>query len=737
MSYAGVIIDIAHSNLDKIFNYRIPDELREQVGIGTQVEIPFGNGNGRRRGYVVEITDEVSFDESRIKDVYGVVKDSISVDERMIKLAWWLRRNYGSTVYQALKTVMPVRSQVKQKVQKSIRLLIAPAEAEIISKECADKRRTAQARLLDALIEVNPADYGMLTDKLGISMSTVRSLENKGIIEVVESTDLRTELGLKENGTGTVELNEDQRAVCDDIIRDIDAGDNKTCLIKGVTGSGKTEVYMELIDHVLSMGKQAIVLIPEIALTYQTVMRFHNRFRDKVSIVNSRLSEGEKYDRFMMAREGKISVMIGPRSALFTPFPDPGLIIIDEEHENSYQSDQMPRYHARETAVQIGRMTGAKVILGSATPSMEAYYRALNGDYRLYRLDRRAGKAGLPDVEIIDLRDELRKGNKSMISDRLAELMHDRLERKEQIMLFLNRRGYQGFVTCRSCGKVIKCPHCDVSLTIHENKTLMCHYCGYEVPYTRKCPECGSGQIGTFKAGTEKVEEEVHKLFPDAGILRMDKDTTKGKEGHRQIIEKFIDGEADVLIGTQMIVKGHDFPNVTLMGVLLADGALHSADYRAAENNFELLTQAAGRAGRGDKPGNVVIQTYDPEHYSIVHAARQDFEGFYEDEISYRKIMDYPPVSHMMSVKVMSGDEEKVSDAADTVRKITGEKYDEIRLIGPAKAQIYKINDIFTKIVYYKCKDYEKLIQLKDVIEQYVRDNEEYFRNCQVQFDFR
>ena len=735
MSYAGVIIDIAHSSLDKVFSYRIPDNLKDEIEVGTQVDIPFGAG--RRRGYVVEITDSVSYDVNKIKDIYGVVKGSLTIDERMIKLAWWIKRNYGSTIFQALKTVMPVKSQVKSRIHKSIKLLISADEALALSEECIGKRRTAQARLLEALSQKNPADFTMLTDKLGISLSTVKSLENRGIIEVIESQELRNELGLGECSGKKVELSDEQRAVYTDIIKDIDNEDNKTCLIKGVTGSGKTEIYIELIEYVLSKGKQAIVLIPEISLTYQTVLRFYNRFGNKVSIVNSRLSEGEKYDRFMLAREGKISIMIGPRSALFTPFPDPGLIIIDEEQENSYQSEQVPRYHARETAIQIGKMTGAKVILGSATPSLDAYYRALNGDYKLYRLDHRAGKAVLPDVETVDLRDELRKGNKSMISVRLAELMKDRLEKGEQIMLFLNRRGYQGFVTCRSCGKVIKCPHCDVSLTIHGNKMLMCHYCGYETKYTGECPECGSRQIGTFKAGTEKVEEEVHRIFPGARVLRMDKDTTKGKDGHRAIIEQFVDGDADILVGTQMIVKGHDFPNVTLMGILLADGALHSSDFRAAENNFELLTQAAGRAGRGDKPGNVVIQTYDPEHYSVVYASRQDYDGFYREEISYRTMMDYPPVSHMMSVKVMSADEEKVTETAGTVRKITEKNDDSIRIIGPARAQIYKINDIYTKIVYYKCSDYEKLISIKDMLEEYIHDNEECFKNCQVQFDFR
>ena len=737
MKYAGVIIDISHEKLDKTFQYAIPEELAESVGIGTRVEIPFRSS--RRTGYVVEITDAPEIDIERIKPIEGVAAGSVPIDERMIKLAYWMKTNYGSTVIKALQTVIPVKDSVKNAEQRTVSLAVSVDEAVLLLNECIAKRRSAQARVLDALIKNGESDYSLLSRKLNISASAFKTLEEKGIIRVGRTTVFRNSLRVGEEKNAVCLLNPEQRRISEEIIYDYDRGDMTPCLIKGITGSGKTEIYMEIIEHIIENGHEAIVLIPEIALTYQTVMRFYRRFGDVVSVINSRLSNGEKYDRFCMARDGRIKIMIGPRSALFTPFKNIGLIVIDEEHESAYQSENIPRYHARETAVELARMTGAKVVMGSATPSLEAYYRAQNGIYKLYRLDRRAGEGKLPDVDIVDLRDELKKGNRSMLSGRLMELMQDRLAKGEQIMLFLNRRGYQGFVNCRDCGGVIECPHCAVSLTLHNNRRLKCHYCGYERDAVKICPECGSKHIGTFKAGTQMVEEELHRYFPDAVTLRMDADTTKGKEGHGDILEKFASKKADILVGTQMIVKGHDFPDVTLVGVLLADGSLYSSDYRAAENTFELLTQAAGRAGRGKNPGNVVIQTYNPDNYSIVHASKQDYDSFYEEEIIYRELMEYPPVSHMMSVRLSSTDEAEAERLSTLVAgEVRASEYlGDTRVIGPADAPIHKINDFFHKLIYYKNKSHKDLAQIKDYIEAYIKNNPQLFGNCLVQFDFR
>lgn len=735
MKYAGVIVDISHEKLDKTFQYIIPEQLEETLDIGDKVNIPFGRSH--RTGYVVEITEEPQVELDRLKPLTDVVKGSVSIDEKLIKLAYWMKTFYGSTINQALKTVIPVKDKVRENTHKIVKLLISENEAIEKAKEAEKKNQKAQARILMALAQSKSVDYSVITNKLSVSATSLKSLENKGLIDIEVHTDMRNAVNAAKTHNAEINLNEEQKLTASQIIHDIEEGDNTPALIKGITGSGKTEVYMEVIDAVLKAGREVIVLIPEIALTYQTMMRFYNRFGKTVSIINSRLSKGEKYDRFEMAKKGSIKIMIGPRSALFTPFNNLGLIIIDEEHEGAYKSENVPKYHARETAIEIAGMNNAKVILGSATPSLESYYNAVNGKYKLYRLDNRAGLGTVPEVEVVDLRDEIRKGNKTMFSDRLTELIEDRIKKGEQIMLFLNRRGYQSFITCRDCGHVVKCPHCDISLTQHGKNRLICHYCGYETEFVKKCPECGSTRTGAFKAGTQKVEEEIHRIFPHAGVLRMDLDTTKGKEGHERILEKFSNHEADILLGTQMIVKGHDFSNVTLVGILLADMSLYSSDYMAAERTFELLTQAAGRAGRGAKAGNVVIQTYNPDNYSIVYSAKQDYEGFYQEEIEYRDMMDYPPISHMLSVKIASPDEQKAADVSLKIKELSDTGAEGLKIVGPANASVYKINDVFYRMIYYKHKEYIFLTQIKDKIEQYIRDNEENFKNCQVQFDFR
>ena len=506
-------------------------------------------------------------------------------------------------------------------------------------------------------------------------------------------------------------------------------------------------VYMELIAHCIQSARQAIVLIPEIALTYQTVMRFFARFGNRVSIINSRLSNGERYDQFERAKNGDIDIMIGPRSALFTPFSNLGLIIIDEEHENSYKSESVPRYHAREVAIEYARMSDAIVVLGSATPSVDSYYKAKTGVYRLLELDKRVDDRPLPKCEVVDLRQELREGNRSILSTRLQELMEERLLNGQQTMLFLNRRGKSAFMSCRACGFVVKCPHCDVSLSEHSGGVMVCHYCGYRQPVPKVCPSCGSKYISGFKAGTQKIEAMVAKRFPQARILRMDYDTTRAKDAYEKILQAFSNHEADILIGTQMIVKGHDFSNVTLVGVLAADMSLHVNDFHAAERTFALLTQAAGRAGRGKLPGNVVIQTYDPDHYAIRTAKEQDYEAFYDKEIEYRRLMNYPPVWNMLLVHVTSPDESECGSMAQQVYDIASQMIshaDEnqspddrhlIQLIGPADATIAKVNDIYRKVIYMKTSDYAALISIKDGIEQAVKADTA-MKHANISFDF-
>ena len=733
MIYAGVIVDISHEKLDKIFQYSVPEDIASVISIGNKVNIPFGAGH--RTGYVVNLSNTPEIDPDKIRPLDGIVKSSTTIDERMIKLAYWMKTNYGSTINQALKTVIPVKEKVKQVNNRTVRLLISPREALSLSEEYRTSKRK-QSEILKFLSDNPVCDYRKVTQQMGQVRQSLTALSDAGLIEIDTQRVFRNELEAAEDFRNVTSLNQEQRVVCDGIIKDYDNNDMTPCLIKGVTGSGKTEVYMEIIQHVLSKGREVIVLIPEISLTYQTIMRFYAKFGNVVSVINSRLSKGEKYDRFELAAQGSIKIMVGPRSALFTPFNNLGAVIIDEEHESAYQSETIPRYHARETAIELARMTGAKVIMGSATPSLETFNRCKSGIYKLYRLDNRAGNATIPDVDVVDLRDEMKKGNRTMFSTKLKSLMQEKLDAGEQIMLFLNRRGYQGFINCRECGNVIQCPHCDVSLTLHGRNRLVCHYCGYETVFNHICPKCGSKYIGAFKAGTEKVEEETRKIFPHASVLRMDLDTTSGKEGHRNILEKFASHEADILIGTQMIVKGHDFADVTLVGILLADMSLHCSDYRAAEITFDLLTQAAGRAGRGDRKGNVVIQTYDPEHYSIVHAAGQDYDAFYDEEMGYRELMGYPPSNHMMAVRISCADADLATKLSDELYKLTSVD-DRVNIIGPADAAVYKINDIYNRVIYYKCRDYALLIQIKDIIENYLKCNVPCYKECHVVFDFR
>ena len=746
--YANVIVDISHEKLDKTFQYSIPDELLCDIRPGVCVDIPFGSRT--ITGYVIEVTDKPEYDPARTKPLIGIKADSVAVEAKLIALAAWIRRNYGSTMNQALKTVIPVKKQAKEQVSRSIALKIDKVKARAQLALCEAKKQKAKARLFRALIDADEGarlEYSFVTGKLSVSAPTIRAFEQGGFIEVITQTGYRNPVEHMSDDTYDKVLNAAQQSVVDAIEGDIAAGLRNTYLIKGVTGSGKTEVYMELIAHCIQSECQAIVLIPEIALTYQTVMRFFARFGNRVSIINSRLSNGERYDQFERAKNGDIDIMIGPRSALFTPFSNLGLIIIDEEHENSYKSESVPRYHAREVAIEYARMSDAIVVLGSATPSMDSYYKAKTGVYRLLELDKRVDDRPLPKCEVVDLRQELREGNRSILSTRLQELMEERLLNGQQTMLFLNRRGKSAFMSCRACGFVVKCPHCDVSLSEHSGGVMVCHYCGYRQPVPKVCPSCGSKYISGFKAGTQKIEAMVAKRFPQARILRMDYDTTRAKDAYEKILQAFSNHEADILIGTQMIVKGHDFSNVTLVGVLAADMSLHVNDFHAAERTFALLTQAAGRAGRGRLPGNVVIQTYDPDHYAIRTAKEQDYEAFYDKEIEYRRLMNYPPVWNMLLVHVTSPDESVCGSMAQRVYDIAAQMIShmdenhspddrhQIQLIGPADATIAKVNDIYRKVIYMKTSDYAALISIKDGIEQAVKADTA-MKNANISFDF-
>lgn len=662
--YAQIIIDITSDALDRAYTYRIPEGM--EVSTGDRVSIPFGVSNAIKTGYVIGLTDVVDYDPSKVKEIKSVMHDAISVKEQLIHLASWMSREYGTTMNQCLKTVLPVKRAVRKNSRRIDPLLRYSDE-----KDEYHELNPEQQAAADTIIE--------------------------GFRKCISESDSSREIPIQEHNDIPLRV--------------------PRYLLHGITGSGKTEVYLHVMDKVINAGYKVIMLIPEISLTYQTVIRVSTRFKGRVAILNSRMSIGERYEQYMKCEKGEVDILIGPRSAVFAPFEKLGIIIMDEEHEGAYKSETAPRYETRDIAHERAKLCHCPVLYGSATPSVNIYTKALAKEVTLIELHRRA-KSGssLAATEIVDLRTELEKGNRSIFSDRLRELITEKLGKHEQIMLFMNRRGYSNFVSCRSCGQAVKCPHCDVSLTLHRDGIMRCHYCGYEVPLMKTCPSCGSPYLAPFGFGTEKLESFVKQSFHEARVLRMDADTTKNKGGHEKILEQFRNHKADILIGTQMIVKGHDFPDVTLVGLIAADLSLSAPDFHAAEKTFQLITQAAGRAGRDKESGNVIIQTYQPDHYAIALSSAQNYKLFYEKEIGFRKLMGYPPIEWLMTIQLLSKDE----DMLDMISKAAAEPFKaecaekNAEFIGPLKASVYKVNDIYRKIVYIKHSEHDIIIQLRD-----------------------
>ena len=741
--YINVIVDISVNSLDRIFQYRVPEKLLDAVTVGCQVNVPFGSGNRRRQAYVIGVDTVLAYDASKIKDILGVTKAPAATGQ-LIALADWMHERYGCTMAQALKTVLPVKKSVKEVKRTAYFLADREGAQQLLEKSRKSRREKARVRLLEAMLKEGCMSKETVTGVLQISASTMKSILQTGVIREETSQVYRNPVRQRLDGWQEVCLNDEQMnavasiwqnaAIC----REHWSREQGMHLLYGITGSGKTEVYMALMEKVLNEGRQIIVLIPEISLTLQTVSRFYARFGSQIAVMNSRLSAGERYDQYMRAKRGEASIMIGPRSALFTPFDRLGLIIIDEEHESAYQSEIVPRYQAAEVAARRAEMSGALVVLGSATPSVAVYQKAREGMIGLHRLTQRARTGSrLPDVKVVDLREEFRMKNRGILSQSLHEAMDACLKRGDQMMLFLNRRGYAGFVSCRSCGYVVKCRHCDVSMTVHHHTLLKCHYCGSEQPMPRVCPSCGSPYIAGFGVGTQKVEEFVQKEFPEARILRMDRDTTSGKDDMGRILQTFSEGGADILIGTQMIVKGHDFANVTLVGILAADLSLFAGDYQSSERTFQLLTQAAGRAGRGDRPGEVIIQTYQPEHYCIQTAAAQDYDSFYSQEIRFRQMLHYPPDRQMMVMLAEGEHAQQTGQAVQKLREIAGEAdFEAVEFIGPSRAGIAKAKDLYRYTMYMKHQDIKELMRLRDFLEGYLKWSQQ-FSNIYFTFDIR
>jgi primosomal protein N' (replication factor Y) len=736
--YVSVIIDTSSAKLEKTFTYLVKDSMEDQLDIGSIVTIPFGNANRQMYGYVIDFIDEIDFDESKLKYITEVRND-VNIESNLIKLAWFMRTRYACSIQSALKMMIPSKESIKKKYKNRI---VRKASLEIIAQSIEkienQKRFESRKKALEYLLTHETVTEEAFKKSLGISTTIINTLHKNKIIDVIRDEVNRIPYNLDERvKTTKITPNKEQQEAIKAVNESVKNEKNDVFLLKGITGSGKTEVYMQIIETVLERGQQAIVLIPEIGLTPQTVSRFVGRFGEQVGVMHSRLSQGEKYDQWQLAKEGKISIMIGPRSAIFAPFNQIGVIIIDEEHEMTYKSETHPKYHAREIAIKRGSMSKCPVVLGTATPLIETYYKALNGKYKLLQLNNKAVRGANLDVQLIDMREEMNKGNISIFSQSLKEAINEALKQGNQVLLFINRRGHSKFISCRKCGYVSKCDSCDIAYTYHsENQRLICHYCGKSIKMIHRCPECGSTYIKSFGVGTQKVEKLVKEAFKGARTLRMDFDTTSLKNAHEKIINQFENHEADILIGTQMIAKGHHFKNVTVVGVIAADLSLYVDDFRAGERTFQLVTQVTGRTGRSDKSGTAYIQTYTPEHFCLISAMKQDYDLFYKEEIQFRKMMWYPPFSNILIVIISSQQESTLEKRAHLVKHIIDSQFEKTRfeILGPAKANISKMNDIYRYKIIIKSNEYKLLITM---VNHLVKSKDFYdeLKNIGIQYD--
>ncbi len=666
---AEVIIDSKAKKLNRKFDYKIPENMEDILEIGSRVLVPFANFKTLEQGYIIKIKEKTEFE---VKEIAGL-EENLSKDK--VDLARWMARKYFCNVSDCIKLMLTpgtrnkeVNKRITDKKLNFVYLNIEESKIDINSL-----RGEKQKKALGFIIKNQGLTIPEIIQFANVSRETINSLLKKGYVKIEEEKVDRNPLALKKaSKNNKLNLNIEQKEAFEKIGKSLDEKRFEEFLIYGITGSGKTEIYMQLIEKVIKEGKGAILLVPEISLTPQMIDRFVGRFgKEELAVLHSKLGIGERHDEWIRIKENKAKIVIGARSAIFAPLENIGLIIIDEEHDSSYKSESNPRYNAKEIAEIIAKNNKIPLVLGSATPDVNTFYKAKNKAITLLKLTKRANNASLPDVKIVDLKMELATGNKSMISNCLYKEMKDNLKNKRQTILFLNRRGYSTFIMCRDCGYTIKCPNCNISLTYHrfENK-LKCHYCGHEENPVNICPNCQSDKIRYFGTGTQKLEGEVKKLFPEASTIRMDVDTVTKKNSHEEILNKFKDENIDILIGTQMVVKGHHFPNVTLVGVIAADGSLNIDDYRASERTFQILTQVAGRAGREKIPGKVIIQTYNPDNFSIEYAKEQNYDLFYNTEIELRKQLKYPPFCDIMVVGFSGTDEKEIIELSSIVQKM-------------------------------------------------------------------
>ena len=717
---AEIILNSNAKELNRVFDYNIPETMFYKAMVGSRVFVQFGNRKQLEEGFIIGIKESSEF---KLKSIEKIVNEN-GLTEEKVELAKWMARRYFCNISECIKLMLPpgtttkiIENRIKEKNENFVTII----DEEVVESDIEeDKFKSAkQVRILKFLLdngETNLADLLLFTDT---TRDAVKALEKKNYITIEKKHVERNPFFHKvERQSKKLEFTEEQQNAYNEISDKMDKNKYEEYLIYGVTGSGKTEIYLQLIEKALNNNKTSIMLVPEISLTPQTVDRFIARFgEENIAVLHSKLSIGERFDQWNKIKSGQAKIVIGARSAIFAPVQNLGIIIIDEEHDSSYKSESTPRYNAKDVARYLCYESNIPLVLGSATPDTGSLYRTMKKQSVLLRLNKRANNAKLPEIEVVDLREELSKKNKSMLSEKLQESIKENLENKKQTILFLNRRGFSTFVMCRDCGYTAKCKNCDITLTYHKSTNkLKCHYCGYETKVITKCPECGSENIRYFGTGTQKLESEINTLFPEAKTIRMDVDTVTKKNSHEKILTDFKENKANILIGTQMVVKGHHFPNVTLVGVIAADGSLNMNDYRANEITFQILTQVAGRAGRGEDAGKVIIQTYNPDNFTIECVKQQNEEMFYNTEMRLRKQLKYPPFCDIIVIGVSSKDEQITMKVAQSLHKYLKDRVENenigIMLYKALPAPIDKIKNKYRWRILIKCKFGEDIIDL-------------------------
>lgn len=714
----GVLVELSNKNIDRVFDYSVPDCFLDKIKLGIRVKVPFGKME--LEGFVVEVKDSSDIE---VKDILDVIDDEAILNSELLELGKKMQEDTLSTLISCYQIMLPKALKAKngQVINKKFDTYYY-LNKDIV---CYGKLSTSQEKIINLCME---KEYVLRKELVDISLSSLNTLIKKNIL--LEKKLEHYRLSYNEKIEPKKELTNDQKSVVDEVLANTGYF---PYLLFGVTGSGKTEVYMELIEDALNKGKTSIVLVPEISLTPQMVLRFQKRFGDNIAAIHSALSDGEKYDEWRRIVKGEAKIVIGARSAIFAPLNNIGMIIIDEEHSDSYkQDDSNPRYNAKDIALLRGKYHNCPVIMGSATPSLEVFARAKKGVFKLLELPNRINGKSLPKINIIDMNEMISK-TKGHFSPVLLEAINDRLLKNEQIILLLNRRGYSSFVTCKNCGYTFKCPNCDITLTYHKSsRTLRCHYCGYGTKVYDTCPECHEKSINDLGVGTEKVEEELNKLFPESKILRMDFDTTSRKGMHEKMIKAFKNHEYDILLGTQIVSKGLDFDNVTLVGVINADTSLNIPDFRSSETTFSLLAQVAGRAGRSDKEGEVIIQTFNPEHYAIQYTKKHDYLGFYNREMSIRRELKYPPYYYICYVKISGKDNKYIYEESLKITKLFHNKLISMIILGPSPCTIFKLNNIYRYGIILKYKKDEDLREVLNKVIEHYKDN----RNIKIDVNF-